>query len=71
MYLPRGVFFFLILIVSVFVVTTIPELYAQENTVTAKSVGFEETTIIEFENSADSNTEIDTIRIWLGSDYNF
>jgi hypothetical protein len=70
MYLPNGVLFFLILAVSIFVVTTLP-VYAQENTVTAKSVGFEETTIIEFENSADSTTEIDTIRIWLGSDTNF
>jgi hypothetical protein len=52
------------------VVLTLP-VYAQENIVTAKSVGFEETTIIEFENSADSTTEIDTIRIWLGSDFNF
>ncbi len=70
MYLPNGRFFFLIVIVSMFVVTTLPT-YAQENTVTAKSVGFEETTIIEFENSPDSTTEIDTIRIWLGSDFNF
>lgn len=70
MYLPNGGFFFLIVIVSMCVVTTLPT-YAQENTVTAKSVGFEETTIIEFENSPDSTTEIDTIRIWLGSDFNF
>jgi hypothetical protein len=58
------------LIVSVLVVITLPA-YAQENTVTAKSVGFEETTIIEFENSVDSTTGVDTIRIWLGSDFNF
>jgi hypothetical protein len=58
------------LIVSVLVVTTLPA-YAQENTVTAKSIGFEETTIIEFENSVDSTTGVDTIRIWLGSDFNF
>jgi hypothetical protein len=70
MYLTNGVLFFLILFVSVFVVTTLPT-YAQENTVTAKSVGFEETTIIEFENSVDSTTEIDTIRMWLGTDFNF
>jgi hypothetical protein len=68
MYLQNGLFFFLILVVSVLV--TLPA-FAQENTVTAKSVGFEETTIIEFENSADSTTAIDTVRIWLGSDFNF
>lgn len=70
MYLLHGVLFFLIIIASVFIVTTLPA-YAQENTVTAKSVGFEDTTIIEFENSADSTTPIDTIRIWLGADSSF
>ena len=72
MYLSsRGGFLFLVLIVSIFVVTTIPELYSQKELVTAKSIGFEETTIIEFENSNDNTSEIDTFRIWLGSDSNF
>jgi hypothetical protein len=72
MYLSsRGGFFFLILIVGIFVVTTIPDLYSQEELVKAKSVGFEETTIIEFENSNDNTAQIDTFRIWLGSDTNF
>lgn len=72
MYLSsRGGFFFLVLIVCIFVVSTIPELYSQEELVKAKSIGFEETTIIEFENSNDNTVGIDTFRIWLGSDTNF
>jgi hypothetical protein len=72
MYLSsRRSFLFLVLIVSIFAVATIPELYSQEELVTAKSIGFEETTIIEFENSNDNTSEIDTFRIWLGSDSNF
>ena len=72
MYLSsRGGFLFLVLIVVIFAVTTIPKLYSQEELVTAKSIGFEETTIIEFENSNDNTSEIDTFRIWLGSDSNF
>lgn len=43
--------------------------FAQENLVTAKSVAFKETTIVEFENSDSS--EINTIRMWLGSDFSF
>lgn len=72
MYLSsRGGFLFLVLIVVIFAVTAIPKLYSQEELVTAKSIGFEETTIIEFENSNDNTSEIDTFRIWLGSDSNF
>jgi len=72
MYLPsRGGFLFLVLIVAIFAVTTIPKLYSQEELVTAKSIGFEDATIIEFKNSNDNTSEIDTFRIWLGSDSNF
>jgi len=63
-----GVFVSLILIFSIAV---LPEVYGQEKLVTAKSIGFEETTIIEFHNSEENANEIDTIRIWLGSDVNF
>ena len=66
----RGIILSLILITSIFTLTTIPELYGQAQLVTAKSIGFEETTIIEFENNDDAS-EIDTFRIWLGSDFNF
>jgi len=69
MYLsPKGVFLSLILIFSLAV---LPEVFGEEKLVTAKSIGFEETTIIEFHNSQDNTNEIDTIRIWLGSDVNF
>ncbi len=43
--------------------------FAQENSVTSKSVAFEDTTIIEFENN--DSVEIETIRMWLGSDFAF
>ena len=43
--------------------------FAQENSVTAKSTAFEDTTIIEFENN--DSIEIETIRMWLGSDFTF
>ena len=69
MYLSTmGVFLSIFLVFSI---TTIPEIFGEDKLVTAKSIGFEETTIIEFQNSVDSTNEIDTIRIWLGSDENF
>ena len=72
MYLfSRGSFFFLVLIVSIFAITTIPKLYSQQELVTAKSIVFEDTTIIEFNNSNDNTAQIDTFRIWLGSDSSF
>jgi len=40
-----------------------------EKAVAVNSVGFEKTTIIEFENSG--TTEIETFRLWLGSDISF
>ncbi len=69
MYLSSmGVFLSLILIFSVPVLI---EAYGEEKLVTAKSIGFEETTIIEFHNSLENTNEIDTIRMWLGSDIDF
>lgn len=65
--LPKGVFLFLILASSIFTTTTF--VVAQEKVVEAKSIGFEETTIIEFENNG--TTEIETIRMWLGEDNTF
>ncbi|MEX0656660.1 MAG: biofilm-associated protein [Nitrosopumilaceae archaeon] len=43
--------------------------FAQEDSVTSNSVAFEDTTIIEFENN--DSVEIETIRMWLGSDFAF
>jgi len=37
--------------------------------ISAKSIAFEETTIIKFTNEGD--TPVNTFRIWLGSDFNF
>ena len=45
----------------------IPNVYAEN--VNAKSIGFEETTIIEFTN--DGATDVNSFRIWLGSDFSF
>jgi hypothetical protein len=66
----KVIFLSLIFIASIFTITSFQEVYAQESLVTAKSIGFEETTIIEFQNN-DNTSEIDTFRIWLGSDFNF
>lgn len=66
----KGIILSIILITSIITLFDVSEVYAQEQTVTAKSIGFEETTIIEFQNK-DKTSEIDTFRIWLGSDFNF
>ena len=63
-----GVFLSLVLIFSL---AALPEGFGEEKLVTAKSIGFEETTIIEFHNSEENTNQIDTIRMWLGSDVNF
>ncbi len=63
----KGIFLALILTSST-IVAGIPNTYAAES-VDAKSTAFEETTIIEFENTGD--TPINTFRMWLGSDFNF
>jgi hypothetical protein len=66
----KVIFLSLIFIVSIFTITSFQEVYAQASLVTAKSIGFEETTIIEFQNN-DNTSDIETFRIWLGSDFNF
>jgi hypothetical protein len=66
----KVIFLSLIFIASIFTITSFQEVYAQASLVTAKSIGFEETTIIEFQNN-DNTSEIETFRIWLGSDFNF
>jgi len=66
-HLPTGILLSSILVLSMF--TLFVPVIAQEKTIVAKSIGFEETTIIEFSNNGDA--DIDTIRIWLGSDFNF
>jgi len=63
--------FLLLIIISLASVFSFTELEAQEKLITAKSIGFEETTIIEFKNSEGSKSNIDTIRMWLGADSSF
>ena len=65
----NGIILSLILIASIVSITSISESFSQESSVAAKSIGFEETTIIEFQNN--DNESIETFRIWLGSDINF
>ncbi len=60
----RGVFLSIALLLSIALVT-IPSSYAEE--VTVKSFALEETTILEVSN--ESNEEVNTFRIWLGSDF--
>lgn len=66
----KVIFLSFIFIASLFTIVFDQEVFAQESLITAKSIGFEETTIIEFQNN-DNTSEIDTFRIWLGSDFNF
>jgi len=65
----RGVFLSLLIIATGLTVFSLNEIFAQEKVVAAKSLGFEETTIIEFENNGKA--AIETFRIWLGADNSF
>ncbi len=63
----RGIFLSITLLFSLLLILIPSNANAQE--INVKSFAFEETTIIEFTN--DSDEEISTFRIWLGSDFNF
>lgn len=61
-----------VLLSTIFLIATLTffaqnEVFAEP--ITAKSVSFEETTVIEFTN--DGDVAVNTFRIWLGSDFNF
>lgn len=62
----RGVFLSIALLLSVTLISIPDNVYGEVN---AKSIGLEETTIIEFTNELED--EINTFRIWLGADFNF
>ena len=62
----RGIFLSTVLLFSITLIS-IPNAFAED--ITANSIGLDETVIVEFTN--DSNEEINTFRIWLGSDFNF
>jgi len=63
----RGIFLSIILLFSIVVILIPSNVYAEE--INVKSFSFEETTIIEFTNDADE--DVNTFRIWLGSDFSF
>ena len=65
----KGVLLSLILLSSLVIIGGLNDAYAAEKIVSANSVGFEKTTIIEFENTG--TTDIETFRLWLGSDISF
>ena len=65
----KGVFLSIVLFSSLFLIISFDDVEAADKVVTASSVGFEKTTIIEFENSGTE--DIETVRLWLGSDITF
>jgi len=67
--LAKCIFLSFVFVTAMFTIFSINEVSAEEKLVEAKSIGFEETTIIEFENNGKS--EIQSFRIWLGKDNSF
>jgi hypothetical protein len=63
----RGIFLSIILLFSMVLITLPTNAYAEKITVT--SIALEETSVLEVTN--DSDDEINTLRIWLGGDFNF
>ena len=63
----RGIFLAIALLFSITLITIPSNVYAEEITVT--SIALEETSVLELTN--DSENEVNTLRIWLGSDFNF
>lgn len=63
----RGIFLSTTLLFSIMLIALPSDIHAEEITVRSFALG--ETTIMEIENN--SNEEINTIRIWLASDFNF
>ncbi len=63
----RGIFISIALLFSIVLITFPSNAYAEEITVT--SIALEETSVLEITNNSDK--EVNTLRIWLGSDFNF
>jgi len=61
--------FFLLLLISSILVVTSANTFAEDELVVANAIGFESTSIIEFENTGDK--DLKTFRMWLGSDFSF
>lgn len=68
-FLAKWIFLSFVFVIAMFTIFSINEVGAEEKLVEAKSIGFEETTIIEFENNGKS--EIQSFRMWLGKDNSF
>ncbi|MDH5430674.1 MAG: biofilm-associated protein [Nitrosopumilus sp.] len=63
----RGIFLAIALLLSTVLMILPSDIYAEEITVT--SIALDETSVMELTN--DSDKEVNTLRIWLGSDFNF
>lgn len=63
----RGIFLSVVLLFSVVLIIFPSNVYGEEISVTG--IALEETTILELTN--DSAEEVNTLRIWLGNDFNF
>ncbi|MGY5151775.1 MAG: biofilm-associated protein [Candidatus Nitrosopumilus sp. bin_6a] len=63
----RGIFLAIALLLSTALMILPSDIYAEEITVT--SIALDETSVMELTN--DSDKEVNTLRIWLGSDFNF
>jgi len=63
----RGIFLSIILLFSLILIAIPSNAYAEE--INVKSISLEETTIMILTN--DSNRDVNSFRIWLGSDFSF
>lgn len=63
----RGIFLSIVLLFSITLISIPDNVYGEG--INANSIGLEETVILEFTNELDK--EINTFRIWLGTDFNF
>ena len=61
--------FSLILVSTIIFISNFENSFADE--ISATSTGFENSTILELKNNRGNTAEIDTVRIWLGSDNEF
>ena len=62
----KGIFFSIVLLFSISLITIAPTAYAE---IEVKSFALDETTIMELTNNSDE--EVSTVRIWLGSGFSF
>ena len=63
----RGIFLSVALLFSLVLITLPSNVYGEE--ISISSIALEETSVLELTN--DSTVDVNTLRIWLGSDFNF